>query len=58
MESVPEGPAYEGKTYSVNHQQTGQSFEGYEGKCSRGKWSEIQNVNFCEPKYRAGEEKM
>lgn len=55
-----EGPADERRTYSVNHQQTGQSFQGYEGKCSRGKWSEIQNVNFCDinpTKYRAGEEK-
>lgn len=48
MQSVLEGPAEEGRTYSVNHQQTGQSFEAYEGKCSRGNWSEIQNVNFCD----------
>lgn len=46
QQSVPEGPADKGKTYSVNHRQTGHRFEGNEGKCSRGKWSEIQNVNF------------
>lgn len=58
---MPEGPAGEGKTYSVNHRQTGQRFEGNEGKCSRGKWSEIQNVNFCDknpPKLSAGEERV
>lgn len=36
------------------------SFEGYEGKCSRGKWSEIQNISFCDKnptKHEAGEGK-
>lgn len=58
MQSVLEGPADEGRTYSVSISRLG-SFQGYEGKCSRGKWSEIQNVNCCDinpTEYRAGEE--
>lgn len=36
VQSVLEGPAEEGRTYSGNQLQTGHSLEVYEGKCSRG----------------------
>lgn len=58
VQSVLEGPAEEGRTYSGNQLQTGHSLEVYEGKCSRGQlvWN-TKRKRLWQVESRAGEER-